>query len=286
MLQIQLKYNIKYDQKYPQSFTGKERDSETGFSYFGARYYDSDILTGWLSVDPLADKYPGLSPYAYCAWNPVKLVDPDGRDWYENENNYYWSDKVINKETTPNGCNYIGDDKSLLKYFGFPISSLNKNDKQLVQTVVGSNVESTNPYESKYYAFGSVCAKSKSSINYIIQKGEKTGKLYGIKINANLETTVYDYGVGGRVAAYLDVFCGNEKNSIPFRPNNGDSFMPKDYNSREYLNVSITISADKLSANCVSKLQIKGPWFSQNRPMTVPFTLGIIPSYLKHNYLK
>ena len=58
--------------------TGKERDSETGFSYFGARYYDSDILTGWLSVDPMADKYPSLSPYNYCAWNPVKLVDPDG----------------------------------------------------------------------------------------------------------------------------------------------------------------------------------------------------------------
>ena len=62
------------------TFTGKERDSETGFSYFGARYYDSDLMTGWLSVDPLADKYPGLSPYAYCAWNPVKLVDPDGEE--------------------------------------------------------------------------------------------------------------------------------------------------------------------------------------------------------------
>jgi len=61
------------------TFTGKERDSETGFSYFGARYYDSDILTGWLSVDPMADKYPNISPYAYCAWNPIKLVDPDGR---------------------------------------------------------------------------------------------------------------------------------------------------------------------------------------------------------------
>ncbi len=61
------------------SSTGKERDSETGFSYFGARYYDSDLMTGWLSVDPMADKYPSLSPYAYCAWNPVKLVDPDGR---------------------------------------------------------------------------------------------------------------------------------------------------------------------------------------------------------------
>ena len=65
---------------YPQSFTGKERDSETGFSYFGARYYDSDILTGWLSVDPMADKYPGLSPYAYCANNPIRLVDPNGEE--------------------------------------------------------------------------------------------------------------------------------------------------------------------------------------------------------------
>jgi len=72
--------HIKYSQNYPQSFTGKERDSETGFSYFGARYYDSDLMTGWLSVDPLADKYPNISPYAYCGWNPVKLVDPDGRE--------------------------------------------------------------------------------------------------------------------------------------------------------------------------------------------------------------
>ena len=60
------------------TFTGKERDSETGLSYFGARYYDSDILTGWLSVDPMADKYPNISPYAYCNWNPVKLKDQDG----------------------------------------------------------------------------------------------------------------------------------------------------------------------------------------------------------------
>ena len=60
------------------SFTGKERDSETDFSYFGARYYDSDILTAWLSVDPLSDKYPGLSPYNYCALNPIRIIDPNG----------------------------------------------------------------------------------------------------------------------------------------------------------------------------------------------------------------
>ena len=60
-------------------FTGKEKDAETGYGYFGARYMDHELMTMWLSVDPLADKYPSISPYAFCAWNPIKLVDPDGR---------------------------------------------------------------------------------------------------------------------------------------------------------------------------------------------------------------
>ena len=62
------------------TFTGKERDEETGFGYFGARYMDYELMAMWLSVDPLADKNPSISPYAYCAWNPVKLIDPDGQD--------------------------------------------------------------------------------------------------------------------------------------------------------------------------------------------------------------
>jgi RHS repeat-associated protein len=62
----------------PYTFTGKIKDAETGYNYFGARYYDSQ-LSVWLSVDPLSDKYPSLSPYTYCANNPVMMVDPDGR---------------------------------------------------------------------------------------------------------------------------------------------------------------------------------------------------------------
>ncbi len=67
-----------YNERF--TFTGKERDEETGYGYFGARYMDHELMTMWLSVDPLSDKYPSISPYAYCAWNPIKLVDPDGRE--------------------------------------------------------------------------------------------------------------------------------------------------------------------------------------------------------------
>ena len=61
------------------TFSAKEKDSETGLSYFGSRYYSSD-LSVWLSVDPQASKYPSLSPYVYCANNPVRVVDPDGEE--------------------------------------------------------------------------------------------------------------------------------------------------------------------------------------------------------------
>ena len=61
------------------TFSAKEKDTETGYSYFGSRYYSSD-LSIWLSVDPMSDKYPSLSPYTYCANNPIKLMDPNGEE--------------------------------------------------------------------------------------------------------------------------------------------------------------------------------------------------------------
>ena len=65
------------------TFSAKEKDAETGLSYFGSRYYSSD-LSIWLSVDPMSDKYASLSPYTYCADNPVKLVDPNGEEIDDN----------------------------------------------------------------------------------------------------------------------------------------------------------------------------------------------------------
>ena len=59
-------------------FTGHERDDESGLDYMLARSYAFDIGR-FLRPDPMQDEYPGLSPYAYAANNPLKYVDPDGR---------------------------------------------------------------------------------------------------------------------------------------------------------------------------------------------------------------
>jgi RHS repeat-associated protein len=57
--------------------TGHERDGESDWDYRGARYYSADYGR-FLSVDPLAGKFAGWSPYGYVLGNPVELVDPDG----------------------------------------------------------------------------------------------------------------------------------------------------------------------------------------------------------------
>ena len=78
--------NSSYNNVY--RFSGKELDQETGLSYFGARYYDPKY-SFWLSVDPLAEKFPNASPYNYCLGNPVNLVDPDGKEVYYSANGVY-----------------------------------------------------------------------------------------------------------------------------------------------------------------------------------------------------
>jgi RHS repeat-associated protein len=95
----------------PFRFTGKEMDPETGLYYYGARYLDPKT-SRWLSGDPATGDYvpsapvndeakkrngnlPGqggifnyvnLHVYHYAGNNPVKYVDPDGREIGYDEN--------------------------------------------------------------------------------------------------------------------------------------------------------------------------------------------------------
>ena len=65
----------------PFRFGGKERLDAGGLDLydFGARHY-TPALPRWMTMDPLAEKYYGVSPYVYCAGNPVNYVDPFGLD--------------------------------------------------------------------------------------------------------------------------------------------------------------------------------------------------------------
>ena len=63
---------------YHYKYNGKELQENSMYDY-GARLYMPDIGR-WSAVDPLAEKYPETSPYTYTLNNPIKFIDPDGRD--------------------------------------------------------------------------------------------------------------------------------------------------------------------------------------------------------------
>ena len=75
---------------------------------FGARLYDP-VSLAWDAPDPLADKYPSLSPYAYCAGDPVNFIDPDGLAWRHTRDKetgkatgYEWIPEVVSYDSGGN----------------------------------------------------------------------------------------------------------------------------------------------------------------------------------------
>ena len=149
-------------------FSGKEEQGFVGLPWqdFGARMYDPD-LARWTTQDPLADQYPGISPYAFCNNNPVNFVDPDGRDWYEDDfgnakwkesNEDYFIDEN-NKEWRNIGQEYLFFDGNNLHYYRqnkglvFDAVSGRKNDSgEFIYTNIQQSIESEGPIpEGLYY---------------------------------------------------------------------------------------------------------------------------------------
>ncbi|WP_165388996.1 RHS repeat domain-containing protein [Aquimarina brevivitae] len=71
--------NVIRGRKHEYGFAGKEEIEafDLDWNDFGARMYES-ALGRWHSIDPLAEKYLGISIYSYTANNPIKYYDPDG----------------------------------------------------------------------------------------------------------------------------------------------------------------------------------------------------------------
>ena len=85
----------------PYLFNAKELDDETGLYYYGARYYDPRTSV-WLSTDPMQEKYPGFSTYAYTFNNPIKFIDPTGME-PDNVKEGYKNVVVISTYSKPKG---------------------------------------------------------------------------------------------------------------------------------------------------------------------------------------
>ena len=107
--------------KQPYKYNGKELDQELGLNTYdySARYFDP-ALPRFTTVDPHAENYYSWSPYAYCANNPVKFIDPTGMDY-----RYNWETGEYEYIDSDGNKSVVSADEALQK------SGVTKNQKKL-----------------------------------------------------------------------------------------------------------------------------------------------------------
>ena len=247
-----------YQERY--TFSGKEKDSETGYHYFGARYYNSD-LSLWLSVDPMADKYPSLSPYNYCAWNPMKIVDPDGEDTLVFNANGKYSHSIDAPgehvgRFERSSCEIINfsfadpiNDPDAVK--NGSISRVCKvEDADIIEKLQKANVFDVKPrsYLSKflYLANHSNASKNVGNLDFVISSGIDLGTLYIVensksKNPRNIAHNAYNFGnlLWGASSRILGVtlpqaLIGAHVNNFLFdHENAGKKFWQRKFDSKD-----------------------------------------------------
>lgn len=136
-------------------WTGKELQT----TFFDTPWYDSGarfLTTGalFVSLDPLAEKYPGVSPYAYCAGDPVNLVDPDG-------NTIFVKDYVSRRNV---------------------INTLSEEDSKNIEFSKTGMVIVNSTHTSDSKAFAALKTLSESKVNYFISSSLFYNTEEGVKV--------------------------------------------------------------------------------------------------------
>ena len=169
-------------------FNAKEKDYESGFHYYGSRYYSSE-LSIWNSTDPMADKYPSLTPYNYCANNPVKLIDPNGEEGVaivdKNNKNITISAIYYVKTNNSNLCKNIKDSQ-----LNYTIKEVSKIERQVNEELNNSRYKVTEGEYSDYNV--------KFDLKFIVSDGDhyldqyKQAKYNDIPIGNTFEKSTED----------------------------------------------------------------------------------------------
>ena len=182
------------DFQHPYRFTGKELDRVNGLNMydFGARLFDVAGVPMWTSVDPLAEKYYNISPYAYCAGDPVNKFDPDGRDWLQSQgDSVYW---------------YGGDlgDNSDLQYT-FAATSGYKDDNVDYQRAMFQDIEDKGPTPEGDYFINLELDPSRTVPYEIINDRPIIKRGQGIeKVEIHYEGMLYTSPDWGTIRAKLE----------------------------------------------------------------------------------
>lgn len=266
----------------------KKSSVETRLYYYGARYYDPHSGPGWLSVDPLAEKFPDQSPYSFVFNNPLRFVDPDGRapfDWIKNNKTgaFVWDNNVTSASNTPKGYSYVGksDNSIVTNLFGTNSSSNNSRDIGLISTE-----DFDNPHSASGAAFMNMSTNTTLSVSlsadvstvYNKDGSVQSKDFKGININTSVSgDIVAPYpGVDISLVSHNMTLQGNEMKAHQTSPygeiRQGGDVPTLTHDS--YWNSSSIQSNFGKSFNL--DFSFKGQYLNGNTPMSGPGATGLL----------
>ena len=125
-----------------------------------------EIVSRWLSPDPLSKEFPEWSPYVFTNNNPIRFVDSEGLapvDWIKNNltGAFEWRNEVTSIANTPKNYTYVGktDNSIVTDLFG---SSSHKTSDWDVGLIAVNDFN--NPYSAKGAAFNNMSTHTTMSI--------------------------------------------------------------------------------------------------------------------------
>ena len=229
---------------HPFRFTGKELDRLSALNMydFGARWYDVAGVPMWTSIDPLAEKYYNVSPYAYCGGNPVNAIDPDGRacgDYYTNNGAYVGSDEKDDDKA------YVSDSKGDVSFMNQKFSELSVSNSTLNQFANTVAQESSgNKLES--YALASAIMNISLYKHKTISETLKSEGIYGYKDGGS--STKYNKNKEYGMEAALNALSGGEDLSNGALRWDGFDLAAKGFNHVKARTAGISISSDHFNS--------------------------------------
>lgn len=176
----------------PLKYSAKELDRENGLDWYDskARFYDS-MIGRTPTQDPLAEKYSGVSPYLWCAGNPIRFIDPLGE-----------STNVVP----------IGNDSYRVQSV-----NLDDNDKNIYVTKNGKQqIIGVTPSLTTFYASGKN-GKGGHVVKSVINFRDNSGMAFKRCVISNPDLAMYvsDWGRSGHRWDFKNV--GNFKKSTEYQ---------------------------------------------------------------------
>jgi hypothetical protein len=185
---------------------------------FGARWYDVAGVPMWTSVDPLAEKYYHVTPYSYCAGNPVNMIDPDGREVKPDDQSL----KIIKNTLSPEEQEYVSlNDNGHIDSDRLSLCESGSNNFQALKTLVNSHIQ--------------INVTSLSATDYIIEGIVKTELFNPVVVDEDFKDVNFTSQVGN--------ITGETGNlGVTYMPTNGGAGKGPLDGKSVHININPTLS--------------------------------------------